>query len=221
MKENAPPKRQGRQGSGEARTRGKRSRAVLAIGAAVVGFPIWVAAAVALDVSGRRSDPTGHWDAIVVPGCLVLPNGQPSASLVRRTTKAVELWRKGRAPVIVLTGGVVNWPPAEAVAAARTARDLGVPESALLVESQSRNTAENARLAREVAPFARIVVVTDRYHVRRCEWFFREYFEVVQGVGVTSPFFERAKGAFREAIAYAYYLLSPLARPSGAHAAKH
>jgi uncharacterized SAM-binding protein YcdF (DUF218 family) len=109
----------------------------------------------------------------------------------------------------------VNYPPAEAVAAARTARELGVPESALILESQSTNTTENAQFTRRLAPFnsgssgaqskSRLVVVTDWYHVRRCEWFFGEYFEVVQGVGVASPFFERAKGAFREAIAYAYY----------------
>ena len=195
--------------------RTKRSFHLFAIGAAIVGFPIWVATAIALDIMGHRSDPTGHWDAIVVAGCPVRQDGQPSPSLLRRTTKAVELWRQGLAPIIVLTGGVVNWPPAEAVAAARTARELGVPESALLVESQSKNTAENARLAREIAPFARIIVVTDRYHVRRCEWFFREYFEVVRGVGVVSPFFARAKGAFREAIAYAYYWVSPPARSLG------
>lgn len=200
-------------------TQTKRSRSVLAIGAAIAGLPVWVVAAIALDVDGHRREPIGHWDAIVVAGCLVLPNGQPTAALVRRTTKAVELWRHGLAPVIVLTGGVVKWPPAEAVAAAWFAQNLGVPERALILESQSRNTAENARFARELAPFnagpgraksgSRIIVVTDMYHVRRCEWFFREYFEVVQGVGVASPFFERAKGAFREAIAYAYYLILP------------
>jgi uncharacterized SAM-binding protein YcdF (DUF218 family) len=201
--------------AGSSQTR--RSRSVLAVGAAIAGFPIWVAAAITLDIDGHRRDPTGHWDAIVVAGCPVRPDGRPSASLVRRTTKAVELWRQGLAPVIVLTGGVVNWPPAEAVAAAHAARDLGVPESALILESQSTNTAENAQFTRKLALFnagssgakstSRLIVVTDRYHVRRCEWFFGEYFEVVQGVGVTSPFFGRAKGAFREAIAYAYYWL--------------
>ncbi len=207
-----------------------RWRSVLAIGCGIAGFPIWLAAAVALDINGHRGDPGGHWDAIVVAGCPVRPDGQPTAALMRRTTKAVELWQKGLAPVIVLTGGVSKWPPAEAVAAARFARELGVPEAALMIEDRSKTTAENARFARKLALFdsdhapttgnddsrqggarsgLRIIVVTDSYHVRRCEWLFGAYFDNVAGVGVTSPLFERGKGAFREAIAYAYCLLLP------------
>jgi uncharacterized SAM-binding protein YcdF (DUF218 family) len=177
--------------------------------AAVAGFPVWCGVAIALDWYGRRPDPSGHFDAIVVAGCRVMPSGQPSLSLTRRTTKAVELWRQGLAPMIVFTGGVRDFPPAESAAAAAVARNLGVPDTAMLLEGKSTSTAENARFLRALVDFNRIVVVTDSYHVRRCEWFFGKYFREVRGVGVVSPWPYRARDAFREALAYAYYIVFP------------
>jgi uncharacterized SAM-binding protein YcdF (DUF218 family) len=183
----------------------QRIRLAMAAGVAVVGFPVWVTSAVLLERDGHRADPDGNWDAIVVAGCRVMFDGRPSLALVRRTEKAVQLWRAGRAPVIVLTGGVGRWPPSEAEAAARVARSLGVPDASLVLEERSTNTEQNARYARKLVSGERIIVVSDTYHVRRCEWFFRRHFQHVTGVGVVSPFAERASGAFRESIAYAYY----------------
>jgi uncharacterized SAM-binding protein YcdF (DUF218 family) len=176
-------------------------------GMAIVGFPIWFSIAVLLDIYGNRGDPGGYWDAIVVAGCRVKPDGHASLSLVRRTQKAVELWKAGRAPVIVLTGGMGNWPPTEAQAAAALAEELGVPRQNLILENRSTNTLENARNAAALLTKRRIIVVTDRYHVRRCEWMFRKYFDTVTGVGVVSPLAQRASGAFREALAYVYYMM--------------
>src|SRR5512141_1327731 len=90
--------------------RARRLCYLVATGAAILGFPAWVAIALLLDIIGARSDPGGRWDAIVVAGCRVNPDGHASLSLVRRTEKAVELWRAGRAPIILLTGGQGKWP---------------------------------------------------------------------------------------------------------------
>lgn len=182
--------------------RGNALRWSFAASAAVVGFPLWVAAAVVLDFSGQRPDPPGPWDAIIVAGCPVLPNGLPSESLKRRTMKAVRLWQNRVAPIIIVTGG---GQPSEAEVAATYARQQGIPDRALLLESRSSTTLENARFARALTRAARIIVVTDAYHVYRCERFFRKYFAEVTAVGVVSPPWQRAKGAFREAIAIGYF----------------
>jgi len=172
----------------------------------VVGFPVWCALAVVVDHLGRRPEPSGSYDAIVVAGCRVLPNGQPSQSLARRVTQAAEFWRQGLAPKLALTGGKGKWGSSEAEASASLARKLGVPDSALVLEDRSTSTLENARFLRALGDFQRILVVTDTYHVRRCEWFFRKYFDEVHGYGVTSPFWDRAKGAFREVLAFVAYV---------------
>ena len=99
-----------------------------------------------------------------------------------------------------------KWPPSEATASANLAHQLGVPNSALVLEDHSTSTLENARYLRRLTNFQRIVIVTDSYHVRRCEWFFGKYFREVHGYGVISPIWDRAKGAFREVLAFAGYV---------------
>ena len=172
----------------------------------VVGFPIWCGLAIVVDHLGRRPQPSGTYDAIVVAGCRVLPNGQPSQSLTRRVTQAAEFWRQGLAPKLALTGGKGKWGSSEAEASANLARELGVPDSALVLEGRSTSTLENARFLRKLSDFQRILIVTDTYHVRRCEWFFGKYFGEVHGYGVVSPFWDRSKGAFREVLAFVAYV---------------
>jgi len=166
---------------------------------------IWLGAAVTLDTYGRRATAAETWDAIVVAGCRVMPDGQPSHALEARTRKAVDLWRQGLAPVIVFTGGVGDTPPAESVAASNLALTLGVPTTALVLESTSASTEENARYASGILGGGRIIVVSDAYHVFRCERVFARYFDEVRGAGALSPIWPRTRGAFREVAAVGYY----------------
>ncbi len=158
----------------------------------------WLAAAAALDRIGLREPPTERYDAIIVPGCRVLPSGQPSLALARRTRHAVRLWREGRAPLIVLTGGLGDYPPTEAEAAAAVARNLGVPDSALVLEMRSHSTETNAAYAARLVPARRVLAVTDSYHVYRCQRVFRRHFAEADAVGTAPPPYYRLRGALRE-----------------------
>ncbi len=162
-------------------------------------------AAGALDRYGRKRPDTGAFDAIVVLGCRVHSNGTASTALRERTRRAVELWREGRAPVIVLTGGIGDNPPSEARAAADVARELGVPESALLLEDRSRSTEDNARFTYEKFGGHRILLVSDAYHVFRAERVFGQFYEDVCGTGSLTSLRTRLHGAFREVAACAIY----------------
>lgn len=171
----------------------------------------WLVAALLLERHGRLvlrevGFPGEPWEAIVVAGCAVLPDGQPSRSLRRRTERAVELWRRGVAPLIVMTGGRGDDRPTEARAAALYARELGVPKDALLVEERSTTTDENARFAREQLAGGPIVVVTDTYHVFRCERVFSRYFSAVTSASTSSG--SRSYGALREVAAVAAYAVT-------------
>lgn len=160
---------------------------------------IWVLAACGVDLYGRSRQPHGKWDAIVVAGATVWRGGRPSKALTRRTLAGVELFRRGYAPRLVLTGGVGAHGPAEAVVAARIAREHGVPEAALVVEDGSRNTEENARFTRDRIGPGRVLVVTDAYHVLRSELIYRRYFADAALVGLPigkTP--ALASGALRE-----------------------
>ncbi len=170
----------------------------------------WAGAALLLDQLGERIHPSGQYDAIIVAGCRVDPDGRASPALERRTLHAVALWRQGIAPRIVLTGGVGTFPPAEAEAAAVVARAAGVPDSALLLESASVSTEENARLGAALLQaqgidVQRIVVVSDSYHVFRARRVFGRYFQQVDGSGSTPRPWVRLRGSFREVAAVAVY----------------
>ena len=77
-------------------------------------------------------------EAIVVLGC------RGPAALRRRLGIGIELFERGAAPLLVLSGGgSATMPEAEIMRRAAIAH--GVPPTALLVDTVSRNTVENAR----------------------------------------------------------------------------
>lgn len=165
------------------------------------GIMIWTLAALGLDTWGKTRRPSGTYDAIVVAGCRVGPDGLPSPALAWRVRLAVSLWHAGLAPRVVFTGGVGTFPPAEAVASATLAHTLGLPESATHIEDRSTSTEENARNAASTLKAQRILVVTDAYHVFRARRLFARYFEEVDAVGSTYGVVSRVRGAYREVLA--------------------
>ena len=172
----------------------------------------WTAIAFFLDRIGHRPCPKGPFDALVVPGCAVRPNGTASGALRRRTDHAASLWKQNIAPIIVLTGGVGRYPPSEAAAAAQVAREAGVTEDALVLEEHSTTTAENAIFAAQAFANANtmsILVVTDSYHAWRCKRLFSSHFNRVESVGSTPSTRLRIRGAFREVASILIMLLKP------------
>jgi uncharacterized SAM-binding protein YcdF (DUF218 family) len=167
----------------------------------------WMAAAAALDWRGRRQ-PADRFDAIIVAGCRLRPDGTAGLTLRRRVEHAVQLWQAGTAPLVVLTGGAVHGAVRpEAAAAADVATALGVPASALVLETTSENTEANARCAAAILGPVRIVVVTDAYHALRCRRVFGRHFPVVASAGVLTTPKARARGALREVLSLIVYAL--------------
>ncbi|MFT5356675.1 MAG: uncharacterized SAM-binding protein YcdF (DUF218 family) [Polyangiales bacterium] len=168
---------------------------------------LYLAVAVGLDRYGQRA-PEGEFDVIAVAGCRVLESGEPSNALRSRVRVAVRLWKDGVAPKLVFTGGVGDYPPSEAEAAARFAESLGVPRNAMRLESRSTSTEENARFAAaELGSNKRIIVVSSAYHVFRCERVFGRHFDEVVGTGAIESPWPRWRGAVREVFALASYAL--------------
>lgn len=174
---------------------------------------MWGGVALLLDAHGRGAGEDAPYDVIIVAGCRVDPNGQPSLALQRRTRLAVQLWTDGRAPTVVFTGGVGQFPPSEARAAAHYAAQQGLPPEAALLEERSTSTEENARFAAEElaklgVPHARVLVVTDGYHTFRARRVFLQHFPHVDAAGSRPSPDVRIRGALREVLAVAWYGLS-------------
>lgn len=146
-------------------------------------------------------------EAIVVLGCPVARDGAATPTLARRARLGGGLFAEGRAPRVVLSGGVTRpGLPSEAAAAATIVRAEGVPPSAIVIEDRSRTTEENARMVRELlGDGVSIVLVTDRYHLRRARWIFAPHFARVEGEGVVGPWDTRLRGVLREVPLLPFY----------------
>ena len=108
-----------------------------------------------------------------------------------RITEAVGLWRQGRVKAILITSGsgdLINQKDKEAPGLAAWAQSMGVPPEALVVESASRNTQENATLSLPLAQekgFRSFVLITSASHMRRSEAIFRKAGYADQGNTLT------------------------------------
>lgn len=119
--------------------------------------------------SWGHADRAQKADAIMIFGSGVQENGRASLTLRARTRHAYELWKRGLAPVIVCTGGLGTYPPAESLVQEKLLRGWGVPASAILKEEKSTSTWENAMFAAPLLPTgARVIAVSDPYHLWRC-----------------------------------------------------
>lgn len=96
---------------------------------------------------------------------------------------AANLYRKGYAPAIIISGGTVVYEGDEWVTEAkmmlRYARIWGVPDDAIVLEEASSSTLENALYCRQICEergWRSILLVTSPYQSRRARRTFRQVF---------------------------------------------
>jgi len=109
-------------------------------------------------------------DAIVVLGAAQY-DGRPSPVLEARLSHALELWKKGDAPIVVVTGGKqVGDRFTEATASANYLVERGVPDAAIVREVQGRDTWESLGATARILKargLRRVLLVSDPYHELR------------------------------------------------------
>jgi uncharacterized SAM-binding protein YcdF (DUF218 family) len=136
-------------------------------------------------VYGISREPVSTADALVVLGAGVNRDGRAGPALTRRSTLGAALFAEGVAPQVVCSGGQ---PPDRPNSEANACRDvllrLNVPDEAILREDRSHSTEENALHTAQLLPAARVVVVSDSYHLLRAGILFRSYGFDVQLAGV-------------------------------------
>lgn len=116
------------------------------------------------------NDPGERADVALVLGAAVLWD-RPSPVLVERLRHALDLYRQGRAGIILVTGGR---SPEDKISEAEASRRWlvanGVPEGDILLEDQSRTTQQNLAFAAPIlaeAGCASVLIVSDPIHMRR------------------------------------------------------
>lgn len=120
-------------------------------------------------------------DAIVIlgGGMGANPKVSPYAEMycaADRVWHAARLWKAGKAPFVMSSGNN------ELNATKPLLLDFGLPESAIRIENESRNTEENAKFVARVLSTTqtsnvkpRILLVTSAWHMRRAKLMFEKY----------------------------------------------
>jgi uncharacterized SAM-binding protein YcdF (DUF218 family) len=170
------------------RRKTRRLTRALAVGLVAWWLVAWAAAAFL--AAGAESSSVAHADAVVVLA--------GSSTYVERARLAAEVFKQGRAPIVMLTddGQRGGWSKEEernprfVELAASELKARGVPEGSLeVVPGTVSSTFEEAQRVREYAGargLRSILVVTSAYQTRRARWTFGRVF----GAGPVSVSFE-------------------------------
>jgi uncharacterized SAM-binding protein YcdF (DUF218 family) len=139
---------------------------LLALVAGVAGWCHWVYAQIE-SYAGR--DQAAPSDAIGVFGAAEY-DGKPSPVYRARLDHALALYHRGVAPLIITLGGAGGDRFTEGAVGREYLMGQGVPEEAIIAETESRDTEDSARRIAVIARangIRRLVIVSDGTHLFR------------------------------------------------------
>jgi len=130
---------------------------------------VWIISAIAV-LGWGSADRAKSADAIVVLGAAQYA-GKPSPVLKARLDHALELWQRGLAHRLILTGGKGTGDTTSEAAVGRAyAQKHGVPDSAILLETGGRTTRESMQTVAgimESKGLRSAILVSDPFHMLR------------------------------------------------------
>lgn len=132
----------------------------------VLGWCRWVFVQIERYAEQDQAAPS---DAIGVFGAAEY-DGKPSPVYRARLDHALELYHRGIAPLIVTLGGNGGDQYSEGAVGEEYLEGQGVPEEAIIAETESRNTEDSARRIAVIARangLKRLVIVSDGTHLFR------------------------------------------------------
>lgn len=154
--------------------------------------------------------PVEDYDAIIVLGAQVKPDGEPSIQLEWRLDAALEAWQDKHTLIVTCGAQGSNEPAPEALVMRDYLIAKGVPEGDILVDPDSYNTRQNIRNAAKLLEgraVERVLIVTSDYHLARAMALAGD--EGLNATGLGSPtrkgFFYEAKNYGREGLSWVKY----------------
>ena len=139
---------------------------ILALLCGALGWCRWVYVQIERYAEQDQAAPS---DAIGVFGAAEY-DGKPSPVYRARLDHALELYHRGIAPLIVTLGGNGGDQYSEGAVGEEYLEGQGVPEEAIIAETESRNTEDSARRIAVIARangLKRLVIVSDGTHLFR------------------------------------------------------
>ena len=149
---------------------------------------VWLAGVAAWIVWVGERDQAAPADAIIVLGAAAY-DARPSPVLEERIRHGIELYRRGLAKRLIFTGGYGRGARfSESQVAQRYALRHGVPQQAILIETESRTTRQNLQQAAALMrahQLKRAIIVSDPLHMARALRLARE--AGIEALGSSTP----------------------------------
>lgn len=142
----------------------------LALICVILGVIFYLGVVMMVCYREKNVPPVGDYDAIIVLGAQVKPDGTLSRQLQWRVDAAAQAWKDRNCLVVVCGAQGANEPATEASVMRAELIRQGVPEEYILMDDKSFNTRQNIANAvtllegREVD---HVLVVTSDYHLPR------------------------------------------------------
>lgn len=151
---------------------------IIILAAVVFGISAYVTAAAGKDIvlthdgseidadtleSLKSMDP----QCILVLGCSVWADDQPSPMLQDRLDTAIDLYKKGAAPKLLLSGDNSVPEYSEPDSMYQYALSRGVPDEDIFLDFAGFSTYDSVYRARDVFCADRMIIVTQKYHLYR------------------------------------------------------
>lgn len=106
-------------------------------------------------------------DCILILGCQVRSNGNPSDMLSDRLKRGIDLYKQGCAPKIIMSGDHGTKDYDEVNTMKEVAIDEGVPSSDIFMDHAGFSTYESLYRAKEIFEVDKLIIVTQKYHLYR------------------------------------------------------
>ena len=158
----------------------------------------------------KAEDLKDDFDAVIVLGAQVKPDGEPSVQLAWRLDTAAEVWKMKNVPVVVCGAKGKDEPEEEAYAMKRYLEGKGIPPDMILTDPDSFNTEQNLKHAKKLLDeypesVRKVVIVTSDYHVPRSMALAGDLGMTATGIG--SPCLQEfwIKNHARESLAWCKY----------------
>ena len=108
-----------------------------------------------------------EYDCIIVLGAGVRKDGSPSSMLKDRLDKGIELYNKGVAPKIIMSGDHGQRRYDEVNTMKKYAIEEGVPSEDIFMDHAGFSTYESIYRERDVFEVKKAIIVTQKYHMYR------------------------------------------------------
>lgn len=135
-------------------------------------------------------------DCILVLGCQVKEDGTPSHMLRDRLTRGIEVYYRGAAPKLLMSGDHGREDYNEVGTMKQIAMEAGIESSDIFMDHAGFSTYESIYRAKEIFGVRKMIIITQEYHLYRALYIAEKL--GVEAYGIASDYNTYAGQSMRE-----------------------